>query len=239
MNKFLGDIISKLQLNTIVMGFFTLIAAIVPLVYGNTVSRRKYSWVDVKNTYDEYIFYIKILWLEFIQIIIGVVVLFIPYIVISVFCPMLAKCICSVASIALIWCEVNKIKNLGWVKKEILGRKDDIYIQMPTIIANIIVLMFYNGINTNIIFGLLLSTTLFFEMYAMLKVYRNQYVICPYSTAEIYLDNQEKIICNDIIKMRRKRDVLIIENGKSEERICCNHILYIKYDGELVVKRIR
>ena len=61
MKIFFDNILSKISLNTLIMGITTLLSTIVPWVCGNIASHRKYSWIDVKNTYLEYNFYIKIL----------------------------------------------------------------------------------------------------------------------------------------------------------------------------------
>ncbi len=108
-------------------------------------------------------------------------------------------------------------------------------IYAPMFIYNVWILLgtcFHQWKYLSIIVAILLVIVESFGLW----VYRGRYIKYQFSDITIYTKNGDIINCNDISKLRRKKKVVVVENGNTVFHIKYDDISKIEYGGDMVVK---
>lgn len=112
-------------------------------------------------------------------------------------------------------------------------KKFQLLIYAPVILYNFIFYMYFTDCKALLI----LMYVLFVVVEIMgIVVYRGRYIQYKYANITIYTQNGDRIKCDDVSKIRRKKDIVIIENQREVFHIKYGDISKVEYSGDMVVK---
>lgn len=125
-----------------------------------------------------------------------------------------------------------------FVRKRIIGRNNAKWLLCaPIIIYNFFVYQFFYGMRNDILECILFLFFLGVEIWG-LCVFRGRYIQYKYASADLYLSEGNVIKCEDISKIRRRFNALIIDDEEKQIRINYNNILRVEYYGGVKIEFI-
>ena len=204
----------------------TLVTPLIPLVVGilrNAIVRIKE--LREKKIFELYCeketdnFYLGILIGEIVNILLGIMGVFLILFIIENLAFYrgynfeLEKALVAIISFTISVGLSMKMITLGCVRKRLLGdRYGKNIILCSIVVINIaIVCEMMGGKIRYIGHGLILLY--FIEEIIGLLHFQGRYVKYEFSSIKLYLDSGESIVCEEIEKIRRKKDYIIVENG--------------------------
>ncbi len=201
--------------------------------WSNRLKPRKVFNLYCKREDDN--FYVKIVFWEMASMIVSVLGAVIIYRAIEIICLSQGYILkWGIIFTAVVSVVINgvfsavMIKGV-WVRKRLLGDKK----------GRVIVVSSLFFINADIMFGMLNMhgiSYIFLILYAICEViglfyFQGRYVKYDYASMQIYLKTGEKVICQDIEKIKVKKDLVIIEEDNRHTIVSYGEIERVEYYG--------
>lgn len=210
--------------------------------FDNIKNRREDNLLQLYKSEEQDFFYMTIFLIE-------TVIFAISYLAFLLLCAVAMAIVPSIVTQQLayvltsvlsgIFCFVfikNGLTKVTVIRKRLIDKGSfKLLIYAPAFICNIwvlFVLSFPHNKNINIVIAIILAGVELVSIW----VFRGRYTKYKFSNITIYTTNEDIIKCDDVSKIKRRKNIVIVENVHEVFHIKYSDISKIEYSGDMVIK---
>lgn len=221
---------------------FTSVVTVMPFIksiYLSLNNKKKNNLLDLNRTEESDFFYVWIVLIEVVIFLLEIVVLTVVISIITVLFPDLKifpTILINILNIFLSLFLVNKLMKTNFVRKRVLGNSSLKWLfYFPIILLNI------SWYCTSIFPLSVLPSNVLIVLFAICEFigiinFQGRYVRYQHSSLTLFTQNGDKIECEDISKIKREKQTLIIVKDCDRIYIRYDDISRIEYKGEEMIK---